>query len=198
MATQQQFLVLGPTDTGRLVSSSEYEEAEFRASLELRTRGRRLLVMPPDSPEHDQCSEPVRDLLGAYRLAHPRIVESVVSECWLRVDEGTDRIGDIGVFLAGDRSGQKRPQRVPEMMFEVVSPDRESRERDYVKKRKEYLRLGVLEYVIVDRMRRRVTVYTHESGRYRKRVLHPDRRYGSRSCPGLIYRSRTFSDQLRF
>ena len=50
----------------------------------------------------------------------------------------------------------------------MVSPDRESRERDYVKKRREYLRLGVLEYVIIDRMRRRVTVYTHESGRYRK------------------------------
>ena len=49
-------------------------------------------------------------------------------------------------------------------MFEVVSPDRESRERDYVKKRKEYHRLGVLEYVIIDRMRRRVTVYTHDSG----------------------------------
>src|SRR3954469_9097459 len=143
MATQQHFLVLGPADTGRLLSSWEYEQAEFERPWNYEREDGRLLVMAPDSPEHDQCSEPVRDLLGAYRLSHPRIVELVVSECWLRVDEGTDRIGDIGVFLVGDRSSVKRPLRVPEMMFEVVSPDRESRERDYVKKRREYLQLGV-------------------------------------------------------
>src|SRR5437660_9635730 len=138
MATQQHFLVLGPADTGRSLSSSEYEQAEFERPWNYERENGRLLVMAPDSPEHDQCSEPVRDLLGAYRLAHPQIEELVVSECWLRVDEGTDRIGDIGVLLTGDRSSLKRPERVPEMMFEVVSPDRKSRERDYVKKRREY------------------------------------------------------------
>jgi Uma2 family endonuclease len=185
MPTQQHFLVLGPADRGRSLSSWEYQQAEFERPWNYEREGGRLLVMAPDSPEHDQCSEPIRDLLGAYRLAHPQIVELVVSECWLRVDEGTDRIGDIGVFLAGDRSGLKRPQRVPEMMVEVVSPDRESRERNYVKKRGEYLQLGMLEYVIIDRMRRRVTVYTHDAGHYRKRVLHPGRRYRSPLLPGL-------------
>ena len=89
--------------------------------------------MPPDSPEHDLSSEPMRDYLGAYRLAHPELVEWVVSECWVRVDSGTDRIGDIGIFLVGDRSSLARPERVPELIFEVVSPGRASRERDYVK-----------------------------------------------------------------
>jgi len=77
------------------------------------------------------------------------------------------------------------PERVPELMFEVVSPDRESRERNYVKKRKEYRQLGVLEYVISDRIRHRVTVYTASPQGYRKRVLGPADVYTSPLLPGL-------------
>ena len=38
----------------------------------------------------------------------------VASECWVRVDSETDRIGDIGVFLVGDRSGLACPGWAPE------------------------------------------------------------------------------------
>jgi Uma2 family endonuclease len=143
--------------------------------------------MPPDGPGHDRGSEPVRDHLGAYRLAHPDLVDEIVSEAWVRVDGGTDRIGDIGVFLAGPRSAIIRPGRVPELMFEIVSPDRKSRERDYVKKRNEYYRLGVLEYVIIDRMRHRATIYTAGPRGYRKRVLRPVDIYASPLLPGLAF-----------
>jgi len=185
MATQRPILLLGPGDSVRSVSAEEFEEAEFEPRWSYEREEGRLVVMPPDSPEHDLSSEPMRDYLGAYRLAHPELVELVASECWVRVDAGTDRIGDIGVFLGGNRSGLARPERAPELIFEVVSPGRASRERDYVKKRGEYHRLGVHEYVIIDRMRRRVTVYVDAAGRYRKTVLHPGDRYGSRLLPGL-------------
>jgi Uma2 family endonuclease len=185
MATHRPILLLGPCDAGRSLSAEEFEEAEFDPRWSYEREEGRLLVMSPDSAEHDLGSEPMRDYLGAYRLAHPDLVDAVVSECWVRPDAGTDRIGDIGVFLVGSRSGQARPQRVPELIFEVVSPGRASRERDYVKKRREYHRLGVLEYVVIDRMRRRVTVYKHAEGSYHKTVLHPGGRYGSRLLPGL-------------
>ncbi len=185
MATQRPIILLGPGDSGRSLSAEEFEEAEFEPRWRYERERGRLVVMPPDSPEHDLSSEPMRDYLGAYRLAHPELVEWVVSECWVRVDSGTDRIGDIGIFLVGDRSSLARPERVPELMFEVVSPGRASRERDYVKKRGEYHRLGVHEYVVIDRMRRRVTVYVDAAGRYHKTVLHPGGRYGSRFLPGL-------------
>ena len=185
MATQRPILLLGPGDSGRSLSAEEFEEAEFEPRWCYEREAGRLVVMPPDSPEHDSSSEPMRDYLGAYRLAHPDLVESVVSECWIRVDAGTDRIGDIGVFLADNRSGQARPERNPELIFEVVSPGRASRERDYVKKRREYRQLGVLEYVVIDRTRRRVTVYAKAEDRYRKTVLQPGARYGSRLLPGL-------------
>jgi Uma2 family endonuclease len=185
MATLQPVLRLGPQDQGRSITAEEFAEADYAEPWKYEREQGRLIVMPPDGPGHDRGSEPVRDYLGAYRLAHPDLVEEVVSEAWVRVDGGTDRIGDIGVFLAGPRSSINRPDRVPELMFEFVSPDRESRERDYVKKRREYHRLGVLEYVIIDRMRHRATIYAAGPRGYRKRVSRPDDVYNSPLLPGL-------------
>jgi Uma2 family endonuclease len=185
MATAQSVLELGPDDHGRSLTAEEFAEAIYAEPWKYEREDGRLIVRPPDGPAHDDCSEPVRDLLGAYRMSHPNVVEKVVSEAWVRVDAGTDRIGDIGVFLVGLRSSIARPERVPEMMFEIVSPDRKSRERDYVKKRKEYRRLGVLEYVVIDRMQHRATVYTAGARGYRKRVLRPDDVYTTPLLPGL-------------
>jgi Uma2 family endonuclease len=185
MAILQPVLQLGPADHGRPITAEEFAEAEYAEPWKYEREQGRLIVMPPDGPGHDDCSEPIRDCLGAYRMAHPDLVDKVVSEAWVRIDGGTDRIGDIGVFLAGERSAINRPERVPELMLEVVSPDRESRERDYVKKRKEYFRLGVLEYVLIDRMRHRATVYTAGPRGYRKRVLRPGEVYACPLLPGL-------------
>ena len=167
-------LRLGPVDDGRTLSAEAFAVADYAEPWKYERESGRLIVMPPDGPGHDRGSEPFRDYLGAYRLSHPDRVEEVVSEAWVRVDDGTDRIGDIGVYLFGPRSSIRRPERVPELMYEIVSPDRQSRERDYVKKRREYRALGVREYVIIDRMRHRATV--HEAGPRgsRKRVLRPD------------------------
>jgi Uma2 family endonuclease len=185
MAILQPVLQLGPHDHGRPVMAEEFAEAESAEPWKYEREQGRLIVMPPDGPEHDDRSEPVRDYLGAYHMAHPDLVEKVVSEAWVRVDGGTDRIGDIGVFLAGPRSAINRPDRVPELIFEIVSPDRESRERDHVKKRQEYHRLGVLEYVVIDRIRHRATVYTAGRHGYGKCVLRPVDAYASPLLPGL-------------
>jgi Uma2 family endonuclease len=168
-----------------MITAEEFAEAEYAQPWRYEREQGRLIVMAPDGPAHDRSSEPVRDHLGAYRLAHPDRVDEVVSEAWVRVDGGIDRIGDIGMFLASPRSILSRPNRIPELIFEVVSPDRESRECDYVKKRIEYRRLGVLEYVIIDRLRQRVTVHTSAPRSYRKRVLRPGDVYTSLLLPGL-------------
>ncbi len=185
MATVPSVLTLGPQDHGRLLTAEEFAEATYAEPWKYEREQGRLIVMPPDGPGHDRGTEPIRDHLGAYRLSHPDLVDEVVSEAWVRVDEGTDRIGDIGVFLAGPRSPVERPERVPELMFEIVSPDRKSRDRDYVKKRHEYHRLGVLEYVVIDRFRHRATVYSAGPRGYRKCVLRPGDVYTSPLLPGL-------------
>ena len=45
--------------------------------------------------------------------------------------------------------------------------------------------MGVLEYVLIDRMRHRATVYTAGPRGYRKRILRPGEVYASPLLPGL-------------
>lgn len=178
--------LLGPEDDGRLVTADEFSAAEFTGPWNYERVDGRLVVMSPDGEAHDDCSEPLRDYLGAYRLAHPEIVQKVVSEAWVRVDAETDRIGDIVVYLATERSYEPRPGRVPEIMFEVVSPAAESRRRDYVEKRDEYLRLGVREYVIVDRMSGSFTIVRATAAGAVERQLTRSEDYASDLLPGLV------------
>jgi Uma2 family endonuclease len=186
MATERTLLELGLKDDGRLVSSEDFADAYFDEPWKYERVEGRLVVLAPCGEEHVNHIEPWRDRLAAYKLNHPEIVQKVVSEAWLRVDDGTDRIGDIGVFLVPTGPVPKIPDRVPEMMFEVVSPDRVSRDRDYLVKKADYHRFGVREYVIIDRFKRTVTVLTHEPGGYLERILSVGDTYESPLLPGLV------------
>ena len=176
---------LGPEDEGRALSADEFAEAEYREPWRYERVDGRLIVMPPSGPGHREASEPLRDHLGAYRLAHPEIVRMVCSEAWVRRGELADRIGDIGVYLTRDDEPSIPPERAPDLMFEIVSPSAEDRRRDYVEKRADYEGLGIREYVIVDRFQRSVTVLTLAEGRYEERVLSASDFYTSPLLPGL-------------
>lgn len=189
MATSSQAiptpLLVGPADQGRPLSDEDFACAEFEEPWRYELVDGRVVVMWPDSEAHDDASEPWRDHLGAYKLAHRSRVDKVVSEAWLRIGRGKYRVADIAVYLAGVRSQQKRPDRVPEIIVEVLSPGSESYARDAVEKRSEYHGLGVLEYVVVDYQGRTVSVLTHELGDYRERVLTADETYETPLLPGL-------------
>jgi Uma2 family endonuclease len=188
MATHRPILQLGKQDEGRSVSSEEFAEAEFDEPWKYEREDGRLIVLAPSGEDHVFITEPWRDRLGAYRLAHPEVVQIVVSEAWIRVDDGTDRIGDIGVYLVPDGPVAKIPDRIPDLMFEVVSPDKVSRDRDYLRKRGEYFLLGVREYVIIDRFQQIVTVLEFAPGGYRERILRVGDSYESPLLPGLSIR----------
>jgi Uma2 family endonuclease len=185
MATDRTILELGLKDDGRLVSSEDFADADFDEPWKYERVGGRLVVLAPSGEEHVNHTEPWRDRLVFYKLARPDVVQKVVSEAWLRVDDGTDRIGDIGVYLVPTGPVPRIPDRVPEMRFEVVSPDRVSRDRDYLVKKADYHRFGVREYVIIDRFQRMVSVLTHESGGYAERILSVGEAYESPLLPGL-------------
>lgn len=178
-------LTLGYDDHGRAVSSEEFASADFEEPWTFERVNGRLIVVAPPGEEHSLCAEPWRDRLVLYKLQHPGSIYLIISEAWLRVDGGTDRIGDIGVYLVAGGPVPKIPDRVPDMMFEIVSPDRRSRSRDYIDKRADYHRFGVREYVIIDRFARTVTVLTHAPGDYRERILRLSDTYTSPLLPGL-------------
>jgi Uma2 family endonuclease len=178
-------LALGPDDAGRAVSAEEFADALYEEPWRYeRVRGR-LVVMTPDGGDHVETASPWLRKLYAFWDNHPEVVDLVVGNAWIRVDDWTDRIGDIGVYMAGALAAPKIPDRIPDLMFEIVSPGRTSRNRDYVSKRSEYERLGVKEYVIVDRFKKQVTVHTLAAGAYQAQILTAADTYTSPRLPGL-------------
>jgi Uma2 family endonuclease len=178
-------LALGPGDEGRALSAQEFADAIYEGLWRYEREGGRLVVMAPDGGDHQETASPWLRKLFSYWDDHPEIARFIVPNAWVRVDQGTDRIGDIGVYLAGDFDPKKIPNRVPELIFEIVSPGRRSRNRDYVKKRSDYGRLGVNEYVVVDRFKKQVTVHRLTARGYGKQVLTRGDTYTSRLLPGL-------------
>ena len=187
MPTEQEHaaLVLGPEDEGKFVSAADFAQAEFVAPWKYEREEGRLVVMPPDGYEHQTTAEPWRNVLGAYALLHPEIVRHVFSAPWVRDEDEYDFIGDIGVYLVTIDPAPPIPERAPDIMFEIVSPGRVSRERDYVKKRERYHAIGIREYVIVNRFAKTVLVLTRRDDRYAERLLTEDDVYSSPLLPGF-------------
>lgn len=178
-------LTIRPTDAGTELTREEFAEAEFTEGYRYERHEGKLVAMPPPGHDHHLTTGSIRDYLGAYRLAHPEVVEYVVQDSWTSVDENTDRIPDIAVYLKSTEARPRLPDRVPELVYEIVSPGWENRRRDYGEKRQEYERLGVREYVIVDRHDQRVTVLQLVEGKYQEQLLKPADTYRSPLLPGL-------------
>src|SRR4051794_33912292 len=106
-------LELGPGDAGRVLSAQEFADAILREPWRYERVSGRLVVMAPDGEDHIDTVDPWLERLFDYRATHRAIVRRVVPNAWLRVDGGTDRIGDIGVYLEGEPTGKRIPDRVP-------------------------------------------------------------------------------------
>ncbi|HEV3164686.1 MAG TPA: Uma2 family endonuclease [Isosphaeraceae bacterium] len=178
-------LVLGPDDAGRPVSADEYATADYREPWKYERADGRLRVMAPDGYDHQITAEPWRNELSLYKSKHPERVQHVFPNAWVRVDDDSDLIGDIGVYLVSDEVATNPPDRSPELMFEILSPGRASNDRDYVRKRDDYFRAGIREYVIIDRFTRTVTVFSQGAAGYDERKLSINDVYTSALLPGL-------------
>jgi Uma2 family endonuclease len=186
MATDQTTLRLGQADHGRLVTADEFAEADYDEPWGYERVDGRLVVMAPPGQGHQQASFPWENRLHVYCANHPEVVRYVLGQAWVRPDGSNDRIGDFGVYLVATAGGLEIPDRVPDIMFEVLGGGKQDRHRDYVEKRSDYHRCGIREYVVIDRFHRTVTVYTHEAGGYAELVLHEGDAYESPMLPGLL------------
>ncbi len=185
MLMSQAALLLTESDTGMELSREEFGEAEFDPRFRFERVHGRLAVMAPSGLDHHISSEPIRDALVAYKLAHPKIVEYVFQESWTAVEDDVDRIADIAVFLRTNAPRPEFPHWTPDIVFEIVRAGWENRRRDYQEKRGEYQQLGVPEYVIVDRFDHLATVLTLTDGCYVEQRLGVNDSYTTPRLPGL-------------
>ena len=178
-------LRIGLADHGRTMTLEEFREAEeLEGYIYELARGVLEVSEVPNDP-HGVVVANLYDGISRYRRDHPGVI--------LRYGGGNEfrfwlprmisaRHPDLGVVLRGAPKDW-RGRRLPALAAEVVS--RGSVKRDYEVKREEYLAYGLLEYWIVDPMKRIVTVLTRRGDTWDEAVFRDIQVIVSLVLPGL-------------
>lgn len=186
MSTAQDSLVLGPELAGAYLTPEEFDAAdECDAAYVYELISGVLVVTPPPSEGERGPNELLAHLLRSYREGHPqgKTLDYTLPEHTVRVRRNrrrADRVIWVGLGRVPDV--ERDP---PAIVIEHVSKGRRNRKRDYEAKRTEYLGEGVLEYWVIDRFRRLMTVYSGSHDRPAERVVREDEVYTTPHLPGF-------------
>ena len=98
-------LTICPTDAGVEFTREEFAEAEFAEGYRYERHAGKLVAMPPPGEAHHFTLKPFRNILGAYEIAHPEIVEHVlhVDGAAVVVHAGPDDMRTDPAGNSGDR-----------------------------------------------------------------------------------------------
>jgi Uma2 family endonuclease len=128
------------------------------------------------------CIDELGYPLRAYREHHRKgkSLDETHPEQLVRVGKNrrrADRVIWTGLGIVPD------PQTdVPTFVVELVSKGKRNRVRDYKAKRREYRKIGVAEYCIIDRFRRTMTVCRLDGS---EQVVHEGDTYRTSHLPGF-------------
>ncbi len=187
MATVDAPTKISLADNGRRMTLEEFLDAEeeegYRYEL---ARGVLEVTMVPGAP-HGRIVHLFYKLFTRYEDAHPGVIDRFggASEFRLFLPELiSGRNPDLAVSLVGTPIDEN-DDRPPSLCIEVVSEGNEARTRDYVTKREEYLAFGLLEYWIVDRFDRKVTVLRRRGDSWTETVFVDGQSASGRVLPGF-------------
>ncbi|HUG91000.1 MAG TPA: Uma2 family endonuclease [Planctomycetaceae bacterium] len=118
-----------------------------------------LIVVPPPSAGERTPNDELGYLFRVYRDSHPQgsSLDDTTFEQTIRTSTGR-RIADRVVWAGLGRKPNYRKD-IPTIAIEFVARRKRDWKRDHLEKRDEYAEAGVSEYWVIDRFRRRMTVY---------------------------------------
>jgi Uma2 family endonuclease len=185
MGTTTTRLRIGPADSGRAMTLEDFLDAEVEEGCRYElARGVLEATQVPNDP-HRQVVTNLYVAIAHYLWTHPEIVLSFGggSEFQFVVPAmASGRNPDLGVVLRG-AAKDWRGRSVPALAAEVVS--RGSVMPDYETKRAEYLAYGLLEYWIVDPLKRQVTVLSRQGDAWDEADFRDEQVVGTRVLPGF-------------
>ncbi len=145
-----------------------------------------LVVTPTASRSERSPNELLGNWLYEYNRHHPSgkcLLETVFEE-YLNTRDNRRR-ADRVIWIAHP-GAQSDPQvDLPTIVIEFVSTGKAAWRRDYVEKRNEYLDAGVIEYWVIDRFRRSLTVYSREPGKPAETIVPETGVYKTALLPGF-------------
>jgi Uma2 family endonuclease len=178
--------VLGPESAGMLLEPEEFDavtdyDDEYRYEL---IRG--VLVVAPIAGE---VEAELNDELGArlrwYQHDDDRgaSLDETLPERYIRTTSGRRRADRVIWCGLGRRVDPVVD--VPAIAIEFVSVSRRDWRRDYLEKRREYLAAGVVEYWVVDRFKRMMTVFRNPTHGMDELVIAEGETYRTALLPGF-------------
>jgi Uma2 family endonuclease len=182
----EQDIVLGPDSAGVLMSPEEFDaieeyDEEYRYEL---VNGV-LVVTPIPLAEETGPNELLGHWLLAYRETHPQgsTLDYTLPQQYVQTRTGR-RIADRLIWTGLGRAPNPRRD-VATIAVEFVSAGRRNRQRDYVDKRQDYMAAGVVEYWIIDRFQRTLTVIRNRPTGPEEQVIAEHETYSPPLLPGF-------------
>lgn len=144
-----------------------------------------LVVSPFASAAERDPNEELGYLLRLYRDQHPLggAVDATLTENYLQTHDSRRRADRVIWAGLGRRPDPEVD--VPTIAVEFVSKGRRDWLRDYQEKRREYLAIGVVEYWVIDRFRRTMSVFRDRPGAEGERVVQESETYRTDLLPGF-------------
>jgi Uma2 family endonuclease len=181
---------IGRADHGRRMRFADFIDADFEEGWLYELARGRIVVTNVPGPSHGRIVMRLEDLLAFYGRDHPGIIKYRASGSGCRIRLPTmvsDRHPDVAVYLTPEPTGPDPWTRwVPALVVEVIS--RGSRRRDDVEKRDEYLRVGVLEYWVIDPKRREMSVHSRAGDTWEIATVRTNAIHRTHLLPGLEVR----------
>lgn len=154
-------LRVGPRSAGMLMEPDEFDAiTDYVDGFRYELINGVLIVNSIPSPAQASPNEIVGYALWDYKKNHPKgnAMDYTLAERHIRILSGDRRQADRVIWAGlGRRPNEKKD--TPTIAIEFVSAGKRNAVRDYETKRKEYLEAGVVEYWIIDRFRRTLTVH---------------------------------------
>ena len=184
--------IIRPSDQGRRMPLEEFEHAEAEGERLYELSRGVITVVDVPKPRHLKLFHAARQQFSDYDSKNPKLIFAIAGggDCKLLIpDLVSERHPDLAIYKTPPPGGRNDDEvwslSVPEIVVEVVSPS--SRQRDYVEKPEEYLRLGVGEYWIVDADEGLMKVLRRSRGRWVEAVVRPPAVYKTRLLPGFEF-----------
>ena len=144
-----------------------------------------LVVSPLAFVSETGPNEDLGRMLLNYRDDHPngKSLDATFPEQYVRTPVSRRRADRV--IWAGLGRPPKLKVDVASIAVEFVSRARRDRHRDYVEKREEYIAAGVIEYWIIDRFRRNMTVFKNTPTGIQETVIQATETYRTPLLPGF-------------
>ena len=176
---------IGPSSAGLFLKPQEFDAiTDYVRGYRYELIKGVLVVNAIPGPAHANPKEVLGYSLRDYQKNHPNgaALDTTLAEQYIRV--GKDRRQADRVIWAGLGRRPNVKKDVPTIAVEFVSAGKRNAVRDYETKRVEYLAVGVVEYWIIDRFRRTLTV--HRNSAKRPIVVGEFETYETKLLPGFV------------